>query len=83
MFIVIGSLAAHLVKGPIANTGYCISKLAQNRLVEMIGEQFGGEVGGGGEGGLLVLNVHPGAVLTEMAKGNTPEEFMPCESYIS
>jgi len=77
MFIVIGSLAANLVNGPIANTGYCISKLAQSRLVEMIGEQFGGEVERGGGGGLLVLSVHPGAVLTGMAKGNTPEEFMP------
>lgn len=73
---VVGSLAAAVVKGPIANTGYCVSKFAQSRLVEMIGEQFGKEE----DGGLLVVNLHPGAVATSNAVGNTPEVFLPCRS---
>jgi len=32
-----------------------------------------------GEAGLVSLAIHPGAVKTRMAKGNTPEEFLPCE----
>lgn len=68
-FFVIGSLAADIIRGPIANTGYCLSKMAQSRLVEYIGEQFGKD-------GLLAVNIHPGAVMTPMAAGNTPEEFL-------
>jgi NAD(P)-dependent dehydrogenase (short-subunit alcohol dehydrogenase family) len=69
-FITIGSLAACIIQGPIANTGYCISKMAQSRFTEFLTEQYADE-------GLLSINVHPGAVATEMAKGNTPEEFLP------
>ncbi|KAA8570742.1 hypothetical protein EYC84_000137 [Monilinia fructicola] len=68
-FIQIGSLAAGLVEGPIANTGYCVSKFAQSRLVEMVGRQFGGR-------GVVAVVVHPGAVATRMAAGNTPEVFL-------
>ncbi|KAB8297744.1 hypothetical protein EYC80_001546 [Monilinia laxa] len=68
-FIQIGSLAAGLVEGPIANTGYCVSKFAQSRLVEMVGRQFGGR-------GVVAAVVHPGAVATRMAAGNTPEVFL-------
>lgn len=71
-FIQIGSLAAGLVEGPIANTGYCVSKFAQSRLVEMVGRQFGGR-------GVVAVVVHPGAVATRMAAGNTPEVFLECE----
>lgn len=71
-FIQIGSLAANLTRGDIASTGYCVSKFAQSRLMEMVGEQFGGR-------GLLAVSVHPGAVATKMAVGNTPESFVPCE----
>lgn len=69
-FLVVGSLAADILDGPIANTGYCLSKMAQSRLVEYIGQQFGKD-------GLLAVNIHPGAVMTPMAEGNTPEEFLP------
>lgn len=71
-FIQVGSLAATLTDGPIANTGYCVSKFAQSRLVEMLGLQFGEE-------GLVAVTVHPGAVATPMAAGNTPEVFLPCK----
>lgn len=69
-FIAIGSLAGCIRRGVIANTGYTISKMAQIRLIEYLGEQYGEE-------GLLALALHPGAVLTKMAEGNTPEAFLP------
>ena len=65
-FIVVGSLAANLINGPIANTGYFLSKMATSRFVEYLGDQFGRQ-------GLLAVNVHPGAVMTPMAEANTPE----------
>jgi len=71
-FLCIGSQAAGIIKGPIANTGYCLSKFAQSRFLEYLGQQFGEE-------GLFAVNIHPGAVMTPMAAGNTPEEFLPCE----
>ncbi|KAF2854331.1 NAD(P)-binding protein [Plenodomus tracheiphilus IPT5] len=69
-FIVVGSLAACITSGHIANTAYCMSKMAQTRLVEYIAEQHGKE-------GVLSVAVHPGAVLTEMADATTPESFRP------
>lgn len=69
--IVVSSLAACITDGHIANTAYCVSKMAQARLVEFVSEQFGGE-------GVLALGVHPGAVLTEMADSTTPESFREC-----
>lgn len=72
-FIAIGSVAGCIRRGSIANTGYTVSKMAQTRLVEYLNEQYGGA-------GLVSLAVHPGAVMTKMAEGNTPEEFLPCES---
>ncbi|KAH8599341.1 hypothetical protein B0O99DRAFT_504865 [Bisporella sp. PMI_857] len=69
-FLCVGSFAAGILNGPIANTGYCLSKFAQSRFIEYLGEQFGKE-------GLLAVNIHPGAVMTPMAKGNTPEVFLP------
>ena len=71
-FLAVGSVAGCLRRGPIANTGYTISKMAQIRLVEYLNEQFGAD-------GLVSVAVHPGAVKTRMAEGNTPEEFLPCE----
>ncbi|KAI6084948.1 hypothetical protein F4821DRAFT_241943 [Hypoxylon rubiginosum] len=70
-FIVVSALAALITRGPIANVGYCTSKIAQIRLVEMISEQYGKE-------GVLAVAVHPGAVKTKMAEA-APEEFMPCK----
>lgn len=71
-FLCIGSQAASILKGPIANTGYCLSKFTQSRFLEYLGQQYGGE-------GLFAVNIHPGAVLTPIAKVNTPEEYLPCE----
>ena len=69
-FLAIGSIAGCIRRGVIANTGYTISKMAQTRMVEYLGEQYGEE-------GLLAVSIHPGAVHTAMAEGNTPEEFLP------
>ena len=71
-FLAIGSIAGCIRCGVIANTGYTVSKMAQIRLVECLHEQYGAD-------GLVSLAIHPGAVLTRMAKGNTPDEFLPCE----
>lgn len=69
-FLAIGSIAACIRRGIIANTGYTISKMAQTRMIEYLGEQYGEE-------GLMAVSIHPGAVHTAMAEGNTPEEFLP------
>ena len=47
-----------------------MSKLAQSRMVNYIANQVEKE-------GLLKVNIHTGAVMTPMAAGNTPEEFLP------
>ena len=70
-FLVVSSHAAWITEGIIANAGYCISKLAQQRLVEMIANQYASQY-------LLTVGIHPGAVATEMALG-APEEFKKCE----
>lgn len=70
-FIVVNSLASLITSGHIANTAYCVSKLAQARLVEYVAEQYGHE-------GVMAVAVHPGAVLTEMAAQTAPESMMPC-----
>jgi NAD(P)-dependent dehydrogenase (short-subunit alcohol dehydrogenase family) len=72
-FLVVGSIAGCIRRGPIANTGYTVSKMAQIRLVEYLHEQYSDE-------GLVSLAIHPGAVMTRMASGNTPEVFLPCKS---
>ncbi|KAF1942063.1 NAD(P)-binding protein [Clathrospora elynae] len=69
-FIAVGSLAACITNGHIANTAYCISKFAQARFVEFLSEQYGAD-------GVLAVAVHPGAVNTEMADKTTPESFRP------
>ena len=69
-FLAIGSIAGCIRRGSIANTGYTISKMAQTRVIEYLGEQYGEE-------GLLAVSIHPGAVQTAMAEGNTPKEFLP------
>jgi NAD(P)-dependent dehydrogenase (short-subunit alcohol dehydrogenase family) len=71
-FIVVNSLASLITSGHIANTAYCISKMAQARLVEFLAEQYGID-------GVLSIAVHPGAVNTEMADKTTPESFRSCE----
>lgn len=50
---------ALIIRGAIANAKYCVSKLAQMRLLEMIHEQYHSE-------GLASYALHPGAVDTEM-----------------
>lgn len=70
-FIAVGSFAACITSGHIANTAYCISKFAQTRLIEFLAEQFGAD-------GVLAVAVHPGAVNTEMADKTTPESFRSC-----
>ncbi|KAK5958467.1 hypothetical protein OHC33_000310 [Knufia fluminis] len=72
-FLAIGSMAGSIRRGHIANMGYCVSKMAQTRMVEYLHEQCGAEA----DGGLFALTVHPGAVMTGMARGNTPETFVP------
>ena len=67
-FIAIGSFASGIVTGPIANAKYCISKLAQARLIEYAAAQYEKE-------GLLTLSVQPGAVASEQALETAPEEF--------
>lgn len=67
-FLVVGSIAGCIRTGVIANSKYCISKMAQVRIVEHVAEQFGAR-------GVLALAVHPGAVETEMAAETAPEEF--------
>lgn len=74
-FLVVGTLASILTSGPIANTAYCVSKMAQLRLVEFASEQFGKEE----NGGVTCVAVHPGAVLTEGADESVPDNFRPCE----
>lgn len=71
-FFAIGSIAGCIRRGVIANTGYTVSKMAQIRLVEYVHEQYSGE-------GVVSLVIHPGAVMTRMANGNTPEAFLPCK----
>ena len=66
-FLAVSSLTAWLTEGPIANAGYCISKLAQQRLLEIVAKQYAGQ-------GLLTVGIHTGAVATEMALG-APVEF--------
>ncbi|ETN43285.1 uncharacterized protein HMPREF1541_02444 [Cyphellophora europaea CBS 101466] len=72
LFLAVGSIAGCIRQGIIANTGYTISKMAQIRMVEYLGEQYGRAE----DGGLLALAVHPGAVGTKMAEGNTPDAFL-------
>lgn len=73
-FCVVGSIAGCIRRGIIANSKYCISKMAQVRIVEHVAEQFGGK-------GLLAVAVHPGAVETTMAMESAPEEFKKCEFF--
>jgi NAD(P)-dependent dehydrogenase (short-subunit alcohol dehydrogenase family) len=72
-FITVSSFAALIVRGPIANAQYCVSKLAQLKLMEHIHEQYRHE-------GLLSWSVHPGAVNSEMAAETTPDVF---KSYLT
>lgn len=69
-FLVVGSFAACINSGHIANTAYCVSKFSQSRIVEFIAEQYAKE-------GILTIAIHPGAVATEMANSTTPDSFRP------
>ncbi|GAB7354183.1 hypothetical protein MBLNU459_g4736t1 [Dothideomycetes sp. NU459] len=67
-FLAVGSLASFLIRGPIANTQYCVSKLAQLKLIEHVHEQYAAQ-------GILAAAIHPGAVLSQMAIDTAPEDF--------
>jgi NAD(P)-dependent dehydrogenase (short-subunit alcohol dehydrogenase family) len=71
-FMVVGSIAACITKGIIANTKYCVSKFAQARIVESVAAQFTDE-------GLLAVSVHPGAVESDNAIANAPPQFLKCK----
>lgn len=73
--LVVSTFGTILTSGPIANASYCVSKMAQLRLVEYVSEQFGKEE----DGGVTCVAVHPGAVPTEMAAESCPDVFKPCE----
>lgn len=66
-FITVSSFAALIIRGPFANAQYCVSKLAQLKLMEHIHEQYRDE-------GLLSWSVHPGSVDSELT-AVTPEPF--------
>lgn len=68
-FFVVGSNAGLIVRGPIANTQYCVSKFAQMKLIEHIHEQYK-------DLGVLAISVHPGAVLSDMARETAPPGFL-------
>ena len=72
-FIAVSSLGAWMVKGEVAHTAACVSKLAQLRLVQMISEEFR-------EQGILATAVHPGFVLTDMS-AVVDEEWRKRESW--
>lgn len=67
-FIGVSSLASLIVRGPIANSQYCVSKMAQLKLLEHIHEEYQDQ-------GLASFAVHPGAVMSEMADESAPEGF--------
>ncbi|KAL9111000.1 MAG: hypothetical protein Q9187_007986 [Circinaria calcarea] len=71
-FIAVSSIAALMTSGPVANHGYCASKLAQARLVEFMAEQYRDE-------GLFAVALHPGGVKTGFA-AVVPEGF---EKYLT
>jgi NAD(P)-dependent dehydrogenase (short-subunit alcohol dehydrogenase family) len=66
-FIAVNSLASLILRGGIANAQYCVSKLAQLRLMEHLHEQHFRQ-------GLRSFSIHPGAVASEMAEG-APDFF--------
>ncbi|KAF2726290.1 NAD(P)-binding protein [Polychaeton citri CBS 116435] len=67
-FMIVSSWASLIVRGPIANAQYCLSKMAQLKLAENLHEEYSEE-------GLNVYAVHPGAVATEIALETSPENF--------
>lgn len=74
VFLTVGSHAGLIVRGPIANTQYCIAKLAQMKLVEHVHEQQ--QQQRTADNPLLAVSVHPGAVMTDMAIETAPEGFL-------
>lgn len=76
-FLVVGSIAALVRRGPVAPSKYCNSKIAEMRVVEHVAEQFG-------ERSLFAAVVHLGAVATEMAFGaSSDEDFKRCMASLS
>ncbi|KAI9685129.1 MAG: hypothetical protein M1822_004716 [Bathelium mastoideum] len=69
-FVSISAMAGAIYGGIIGNPAYCISKMAQIRLIEFMDQEFASQ-------GLLSVAVHPGAVKTKMAEV-APKEFHEC-----
>jgi NAD(P)-dependent dehydrogenase (short-subunit alcohol dehydrogenase family) len=69
-FIAICSMSAATVHGSVAHAAYCASNLAQARVVEMIGLQYGDK-------GSLAVALHPGGVRTAAVDFDMPEEIGP------
>lgn len=73
-FIVVSSFALLVTNEPFSNPGYCASKLAQARLIEIMAEQYVDQ-------DVLMVAVHPGAVATEMGLG-VPESVLDRMCYV-
>jgi len=71
LFLTIGSGSSALRRGPFANPGYSISKLAQARMVEYLSEKFA-------EDELVSINIEPGTVLTQMSRTLIQAEYTHC-----
>ncbi|KAJ5217008.1 hypothetical protein N7468_010016 [Penicillium chermesinum] len=65
-FITISSIMASRVSGPYVHVSYAVSKAAMTRLTEMIHEQYGSR-------GLFSASVHPGGMVSDLAKVAPPE----------
>ena len=72
-FVVVNTAGTWVTEGIIANPGYCVSKFAQMRIVEILGKQLEDE-------GLLAVAVHPGAVETE-SEYHCPSSLFLSEPY--
>lgn len=72
LFLVISSMSAATINGPIAHINYCASKFAQVRIIEMIKEQYEQE-------GLFVASVHPGGVKSDFSM-NMPQQYKHCKT---
>ncbi|KAF2397065.1 NAD(P)-binding protein [Trichodelitschia bisporula] len=62
-FVFISSLAGMASTSSVVPVAYTVSKVAGNKLVEVLAEDHRGE-------GLVAYAVHPGAVVTEQTKGH-------------
>ena len=71
-FLTVSTTGCWVREGPLMNTQYFTSKLAQERITELIGTQYR-------EDGLFAAALHPGGVVTKMAQDSMPKQFMGCK----